>query len=91
MHRAPKVGEDELYAVTLARRADVAFVHAPGKSVGGNAGTAGLLRFHPKHAGLYRITLDAGVWIDVVNGGQLVDSNGFRGRQPCGPIHKSVE
>jgi hypothetical protein len=70
----------------------VAFAHAPGKSFGDAAeGTAGLLRFRPPQSGRYRITLDAGMWIDVVDAGGLVDSNAFRGRQPCGPIHKSVE
>jgi hypothetical protein len=86
------VEADQLYTVTLSPRASVAFAHAPGKTVGDEAtGTAGLLLFRPTQAGLYRITLDAGMWLDVVNAGQLVDSNGFRGRQPCGPIHKSVE
>jgi hypothetical protein len=89
---APRVDADVLYTVTLAPRASVAFAHPPGKTVGdGAVGTAGLVAFRPAQAGLYHITLDAGMWVDVVNAGQLVDSNGFRGRQPCGPIHKSVE
>jgi hypothetical protein len=89
---APSVTADVLYTVTLAPRASVTFAHAPGKTVGdGAGGTAGLLTFRPAQAGLYRITLDAGMWVDIVNAGQIVDSNGFRGRQPCGPIHKSVE
>jgi len=88
---APRVDLDTLYIVTLAPRADVAFAHPPGKVVGGDAGTAGLLVFHPARAGSYRITLDAGMWIDAVNGNQLIDSTGFRGRAPCGTIHKSVE
>jgi len=88
---APRVDLDTLYIVTLAPRADVAFAHPPGKVVGGDAGTAGLLVFHPARAGSYRITLDAGMWIDAVNGDRLIDSTGFRGRAPCGTIHKSVE
>jgi hypothetical protein len=89
---APTVEADALYTVTLAPRASVSFAHTPGKVFGdGAAGTTGLLRFHAAQAGLHRITLDAGMWVDVVNAGQLVDSTAFRGRQPCGPIHKSVE
>jgi len=88
---APRVETDALYTVTLAPRADIAFVHSPGKVVGGDAGTAGLLLFHPARAGFYRITLDAAMWIDAVNGNQLIDSTEFRGHAPCGTIHKSVE
>jgi len=87
---APRIDVDVPYSVRLRPRADVAFAHAPGKDAGGDAGAGGLLVFRPKVAGAYRITLDTGLWVDVVRGGELVASSGFRGRQPCGPIHKSV-
>jgi hypothetical protein len=87
---APRIDADVAYSVRLRPRAGVAFAHAPGKDVGGDAGAGGLLLFRPAATGAYRITLDAGMWIDVVKDGELIESTGFRGRQPCGPIHKSV-
>lgn len=88
---APEVAVDTLYAVDLHPLADVAFVHALGKSAPAEAGSGGLLKLRVAAAGRYRITLDAPLWIDVVAGNELVASNGFQGRQPCHLIHKSVE
>jgi hypothetical protein len=40
--------------------------------------------------GLYQISISARAWIDVVQGGALVPSKGFSGRQECQAISKSV-
>jgi hypothetical protein len=69
----------------------VKFVHPLGKDVAAEGSSGGILKLHIDHAGRYRITLDAPLWIDVVSGNELVASTGFQGRQPCTLIHKSVE
>lgn len=40
--------------------------------------------------GLYQISISARAWLDVVQGGVLVPSKGFSGRQECEAISKSV-
>jgi hypothetical protein len=40
--------------------------------------------------GLYQVSISARAWIDVVQGGALVPSKGFSGRQECQAISKSV-
>jgi hypothetical protein len=42
-------------------------------------------------AGRYRITLDAPMWIDVIDADQPIQSTAFQRQRPCTLIHKSVE
>lgn len=88
---APPLALDTVYDVALHPLTDVTFVHAPGKAAPADGGSGGILKLHVHDAGRYRISLDAPLWIDVVAGTELVDSNGFQGRQACQLIHKSVE
>src|SRR5262245_57528241 len=88
---APQLSVDTLYAVQLHPLADVTFAHPLGKAVAADGSSGGVLKLHVQDAGLYRITLDAPLWIDVVANGELVTAKGFQGRQPCKLSHKSVE
>ncbi len=45
----------------------------------------------PGHEGVYRISLTAEGWIDVVQGGHSLKSQGFSGATGCEGIRKSVK
>jgi hypothetical protein len=45
----------------------------------------------PAHAGVYKVSLSAEGWIDVVQGGHLVKSQTFSGATGCEGIRKSVK
>jgi hypothetical protein len=88
---APQLVLDTVYNVDLHPLSDVTFPHPLGKAAPPEGGSGGVLKLHVHNACLYRITLDAPLWIDIVAGTELVTANGFQGRQPCTLIHKSVE
>lgn len=56
------------------------------------AGTySGFLNVPPPKAGVYRVTLSAGGWIDVFQNGKEVKSGAFTGAPGCDGIRKSVK
>jgi hypothetical protein len=88
---APSIELDTLYAVTLVPQDKATLPHEPGKPRLADGARAALLRFQVAAPGRYRVTIDDGAWIDVVNGADLVTSNQFQGRSSCPLFHKSVE
>lgn len=53
---------------------------------------AGVVRYAAvPRPGTYRITLSAGAWIDVIQGGQTLKSGAFSGVTGCEGIRKSVK
>jgi hypothetical protein len=45
----------------------------------------------PQHAGIYKVSLAAPAWVDVVQSGALVKSGDFSGATGCEGIRKSVK
>jgi len=88
---APRVALDRVYAIELAPYSQIAFAHAPGKSRLTDGAHGALVALKVPEAGLYRVTIDTGAWVDVVRRGAIVVSNQFQGRSACPRFHKSVE
>jgi hypothetical protein len=51
----------------------------------------GLVRFHTGKAGVYRVSITTGHWIDVVDGDAPIKSKDFSGSRECPRPHKIVE
>lgn len=90
---APGIDVDTVYALTLYSLHDVRLARAPGKTftTGRGIGVGGVLILRVSTAGRYRISLDAPLWIDVIDAGQQIESTASQGHRPCTLIHKSVE
>ena len=88
---APAAVTDQLYALKLTGQAEVTFPKAPGKSPRNEAAYAGLLRLTVGAAGVYRISLDQPVWVDVIANGSVVPARDHQGRPGCNAPHKIVE
>lgn len=87
---APVVRPDRLYDLSLSPQQDVHFVLRPEKRALTDGAYAGLARLRVATAGLYRISIDRPFWVDVVAGGQIVESQDFAGRPGCSAPHKIV-
>jgi hypothetical protein len=88
---APLVKIDKLYELKLAPQSGVTYSAPPAKPAKDANAQGGLVRFHTKQAGLYRVSLASGHWIDVVDRGQLVKSKDYSGSHTCPRPHKIVE
>ena len=63
-------------------------VTAPGRQSPNDVGYAGLAKLRIPAAGLYRISVDAPVWIDVVADGGLMGVRDFQGAHDCAAPRK---
>jgi hypothetical protein len=88
---APLIELDKLYELKLSSQAAVTYPAKPAKPTLNDSAQGGLVRFHVDKAGLYRISVTSGHWIDVVDGEQLVKSRDFQGARGCERPHKIVE
>jgi hypothetical protein len=88
---APVVKADKLYELALSPQDGVKFVLPPGKKSLPDGAFAGLVRLQVPTAGLYRISLDQGLWIDVVGHHQMIDSTDFAGATGCTAPRKIVQ
>lgn len=86
---APAVKTETLYALTLVPQDGVHFAVPPRKTRDG--AYAGLARLQVAQAGHYRVSLSAPVWVDVVQGGQVLPTADFGGSPGCVTPHKVVE
>jgi len=89
--QAPLVKVDKLYELELSPQAAVTYSANPAKPTLNDSAQGGLVRFHTDKAGLYRVSITTGHWIDVVNGDQLIRSKDFSGSRECPRPHKIVE
>jgi hypothetical protein len=87
---APAVTPDQLYALELHERAAVDFAVPPARARS-PGGYAGLVSLRVRAAGLYRVALDQGFWVDAVAKGVSIQSSDFEGRPGCTAPHKMVE
>jgi len=51
---------------------------------------AGYVAFSVPHDGVYRVSVDTTVWIDVLDGDQIVERTKLNRRMQCGHVHKSL-
>jgi hypothetical protein len=87
---APTMKAQQLYELTLAPQDTVKFVAPPGKKSLADGAFAGVVHLKVPAAGSYRISLDAGFWIDVVSHQKLIDSTDFGGMHGCDAPRKVV-
>jgi hypothetical protein len=65
---------------------------AAGKKMPADGRTyAGLARLDLETGGVYRIALDAGLWVDAIANDSLVQTQSFQGRHGCNAPRKIVE
>ncbi len=88
---APAIQIDKLYELKLSPQSAVTYSAKPAKPTLNDSAQGGLVRFHVDKAGLYRVSITSGHWIDVVDGEQLVKSKDFSGSRDCPRPHKIVE
>jgi hypothetical protein len=87
---APAMKAGKLYELSLAAQDGVKFVVPPGRKAPPNGAFAGLIRLQVPAAGTYRISLDQGFWIDVIDHQKLIDSTDFAGLHGCEAPRKIV-
>lgn len=88
---APHLHVGQLYALTLAPQASVAFAAEPGRGTPAQGSYAGLALLELDGNGDYRIALDLSAWVDVVVDGKLAPVVDFQGQRICDAPHKIVE
>ena len=88
---SPTLAADRLYQVELRPQSEVTFLQPPGRKRGDGASFAGLARLTVETAGVYRVSLEQPLWVDVIANGTLVPAKDFQGRPGCNAPHKIVE
>jgi hypothetical protein len=88
---SPTLAADQLYQVKLTAQAEVKFLEPPGRKRGDGAAFAGLVGLKVQTAGVYRVSLDQPLWVDVIANGAVVPAKDFQGRHGCDAPHKLVE
>jgi hypothetical protein len=88
---APTLAADQLYQLQLKAQSEVRFLEPPGKKRGDGEAYAGLAGLTVDTAGVYRISLDQSLWVDVIVNGTVVPAKDFQGRPGCSTPHKIVE
>ena len=87
---APTVLLDHLYELKLTGQTQVTFV-TPAKKPKSDEAYVGLARLTVKSPGVYRISLDQPVWVDVIANGSVVPAKDHQGSRGCNAPHKIVE
>ncbi len=80
----------KLYKLALLPQEQVKLAAEPSKKRIADGAYAGLVRFHVPKAGAYRVALDQGTWIDVVDAGKTIPSDDFSGSPGCKAPRKVV-
>ena len=89
--QAPLVKLDEPYEFKLSPQSGVTYSAQPMKPTLNDSAQGGLVRFHTGKAGLYRVAITTGHWLDVVDGETPIKSKDFSGSRECPRPHKIVE
>ena len=87
----PTLVPDQLYQVELRSQSEVKFLEPPGRKPRDGVAFAGLVRLTVETAGVYRISLEQPLWVDVFANGNVVAAQDFQGRPGCNAPHKIVE
>ena len=89
--QAPLVKLDKPYELKLSPQSGVTYSAQPMKPTLNDSAQGGLVRFHTGKAGLYRVSITTGHWLDVVDGDTPIKSKDFSGSRECPRPHKIVE
>jgi hypothetical protein len=87
---APALKVDRLYELTLAKQPEVSFPSKPGRAAMGDGDYAALVHLTLPAAGMWRVSLDSKLWVDVLADGGAIASSDFQGRPGCSAPHKIV-
>lgn len=88
---APQISLGRLYQIALAPESDVHVATTPGHKPRGEGALAGVARLRISQAGVYRVSLSEGAWIDLVHEGTVIASEDHQGRAGCSAPHKVVQ
>jgi hypothetical protein len=88
---APALDVDKVYELKLSAQSGVTYVVKPAKPTLDDSAQGGIARFHIARAGLYRVSITSGHWIDVIDGQESIKSKDFQGARGCERPHKIVE
>lgn len=88
---APPVDVDRLYELSLSPSTEVDLPVTPGRKRDGEATSAGIVRVHVARAGLYRVSLSEGDWIELVHDGTALPSGDHEGQHECSAPRKVVQ
>jgi len=88
---SPTLATEKLYQLNLRRQAEVTFAAPPGKKSAGDGTYGGLAKLTVDTAGVYRLSLDQPLWVDVLANGAVLPAKDFQGRKACNAPHKIVE
>jgi len=88
---APALSPDKLYELQLSALSLVTLAVPAGRHASSPGAGAGLATLTLAQAGLYRISLDVPIWVDVIAGSNALRSQDFQGRPGCNAPHKIVE
>jgi hypothetical protein len=89
--QAPEVELDKPYEFKLSAQSGVTYSAQPMKPTLNDSAQGGLVRFHTGKAGLYRVAITTGHWLDVVDGDTPIKSKDFSGSRECPRPRKIVE
>ena len=87
---APVMKAQQMYELALSPQASVTFILPPAKKMLADGAFAGLVHMQVPAAGTYRVSLDAGFWIDVVGNQKFIESTDFGGVPGCTAPRKVV-
>jgi hypothetical protein len=87
----PVLSVGRFYDLSLGPQAQVHFSPAPGKKSATEGAYGGIARVHIGEAGVYRVSLDVPVWVDMVDDGKLVATDDYAGQAGCSTPHKVVQ
>ena len=88
---SPLLTIDQPYQLKLVAQKTVSYPVKPAKPTLSDSMQGGLVRFRVNEAGLYRVSISSGHWVDVVNGTEILKSKDFTGSHNCDRVHKIVE
>jgi hypothetical protein len=88
---APVMKTKTLYELSLAPQESVKFVAPPGKKGLPDGAFAGLAHIRVPKPGSYRVSLDQGLWVDVVSHEKSIESTDFTGAHDCNAPRKIVQ
>jgi hypothetical protein len=87
---APTIAAGRLYAIKLTPQTGVSFAASPGKRSAPDGAYAGLAVLQLETEGVYRISVNAPLWIDAVADGKLAVVEDYQGLHSCDSPHKVV-
>jgi hypothetical protein len=87
---AAAISPETLYQVQLHPQEDVKLVAPISKKMLDDGAFGGLVKIHLTHPGAYRISVDAGFWVDIADGSSTLARSDFSGSQNCTTPRKVV-